>query len=98
MIRKARYPNHEARKRIEVQHSDEIGKLATPDADYHHGVHRGLLAAARMFQKQADILHINNHDEVSDVLLLEGARHAKKVAESKMEFPKVDVGGPPSLN
>jgi tRNA nucleotidyltransferase (CCA-adding enzyme) len=70
--------------------------LASPDADYFHGVHSGLLAASRMFQKQADILHINEHDEVTDVLLSEAAKHAKKVEESLEEFPRVDVGDLPA--
>jgi rubrerythrin len=95
-IRKDRYPNHEARKRIEEEHHDELEKLASPDADYFHGIHSGLLAASRMYQKQADILHINKHDEVSDVLLSEAANHAKKVEESLEEFPKVEVGNLPT--
>jgi hypothetical protein len=93
---KDRYPNHEARKRIEEKHHDELEKLASPDADYFHGIHSGLLAASRMYQKQADILHINNHDEVSDVFLSEAADHAKKVEESLEEFPKVEVGNLPT--
>jgi rubrerythrin len=95
-IRKDRYPNHEARKRIEEEHHDELEKLASPDADYFHGIHSGLLAASRMYQKQADILHINKHDGVSDVLLWEAANHAKKVQESLEEFPKVEVGNLPT--
>lgn len=69
--------------------------MATPDADYFHGIHSGVLAASRMFQKQADILHINKHDEVSDVLS-EAAKHAKKVEESLEEFPKVEVSNLPT--
>jgi len=49
-----RYPAHEARKRIEREHGDELAKLHTGDGDFHHGVHAGVLAAARLFQQEAN--------------------------------------------
>ena len=85
----ARYPNHKDRKRIEKQHSLELEKLQTLDGDYHHGVHSGCLAASRMFQQQADILHINEHKEVTDELLSVAAQHQKKIEESRKSFPEV---------
>ena len=60
----ARYPNHEASKRLEASedHREELEKLRSPDGDYFHGFHSGVLAAAKMFQEHADILHVNEHD------------------------------------
>lgn len=85
-----RFPNHEARKRIETdeQHVEEIQKLATPEADYFHGIHSGILAATRVFEKQADILHINDKKDVGEVLS-EAAKHEEKVAESLEAYPHV---------
>jgi hypothetical protein len=40
----------------------EISKLFTPDGDYHHGFHTGVLAASRLFKEQADILDVNEHE------------------------------------
>lgn len=91
-----RYPLHKDRLRIERQHSDELEKLQTPDADYHHGVHAGLLAASRMFKAHADILHINEHDELSSDMMSAAAKHKEVIAESRKSFPKVDVDAPPS--
>lgn len=59
-----RYPNHEASKRLEAseEHREELQKLRGADGDYFHGLHSGILAASKMFQQHADILHINDHD------------------------------------
>jgi len=61
---KCRYPSHEARKRIETSddHREDLDKLKTQEADCHHGFHSGVLAAARMFKEQSDVLHVNEHD------------------------------------
>lgn len=90
---RTRHPNHKERKRIEKQHSDELSKLHTADGDYFHGMNSGCLAAARLFQQQADILHINEHTEVSPELLSEAARHKKKMEHAKESFPHVEVDG-----
>lgn len=94
---KSRYPNSEARKRIEASDDfkEDLEKLSSMDADYHHGVHAGLLAASRMFGKQADILHVNKLEEVSDEFLKVAAQHEQKVEEAKEEFPKVEVAPVP---
>jgi hypothetical protein len=65
-IHKDRYPNHEASKRLEASedHREELEKLRSPDGDYFHGFHSGVLAAAKMFQEHADILHVNEHDVI----------------------------------
>jgi hypothetical protein len=57
-----RYPNHEASERIDQEHKEEIEKLRSDDGDFYHGFNSGLLAAARMFQAKADILHINEFE------------------------------------
>lgn len=56
-----RYPNHSASKRIDSSeaYKKDIEKLRSNDGDYHHGFNCGVLAAARMFADQADILHVN---------------------------------------
>ena len=87
---RSRYPNHTSRKRIEQseQHQEELEKLKTPEADFYHGMHTGLLAAARLFQQQADILHILDNDKndesgveqhtmTHEDLLQESSKHAK---------------------
>lgn len=87
---KSRYPNHEARKRIETdeEHSGEIEKLNTPEGDYFHGIHSGILAATRVFEKQADILHVNEKDDVGEVMS-EAAKHEEKIANSLEAYPHV---------
>jgi hypothetical protein len=89
----ARYPNHKDRKRIETQHADELKKLKTPDADYHHGMHTGLMAACRMFQQQADILQINKYEKVTDEMLELAKAHSEKIEESRQIFPHDSIEG-----
>lgn len=62
-IHTGRYPNHEASKRLESsdEHREELEKLRSAEGDYHHGFHSGVLAASKMFQEHADILHVNEH-------------------------------------
>ena len=36
--------------------------LKSNDADYHHGFHSGVLAAARMFKEHAEAVDISNLD------------------------------------
>jgi hypothetical protein len=55
-----RYPNHEASHRIDQEFKNEIEQLRGQDGDFFHGYNSGVLAAARLFRKQADILHIND--------------------------------------
>jgi hypothetical protein len=88
-----RYPNHEASKRIENsdEHKEELSKLRSPDGDYHHGFHSGVLAAARMFREQSKIVHINEHDELDEEFWNEVEEHSKKMEESKEKFPHLDV-------
>ena len=59
-----RYPNHEASKRIEQteEYKPEIQKLRGDDGDYFHGFNSGVLAATRMFNEKADILHVNDFE------------------------------------
>lgn len=97
-----RYPLHEERKRIEKEHAEELEKLygqdpINNDADYHHGVHAGLLAASRMFQKQADILHVNDisTENVSDEVLSVAAVHKKVIDESRESYPDMAVATTP---
>ena len=80
---RSRFPNSDARKRIEtdMEHSEELEKLTTPEADYFHGIHSGILAAARVFEKQADILHVNEKDDATEVMS-EAVKHEKKIKES----------------
>lgn len=87
---RSRFPNHQARKRIESdeQHSEELQKLSSTEADYFHGIHSGILAASRVFEKQADILHVNQKDDVTEVLS-EAAKHVKKIKESLENYPHV---------
>ena len=53
---RTRYPNSDARKRIEQEHAGELAKLEQPDGagDFHHGVHMGVLATSKLFQEQTD--------------------------------------------
>jgi len=90
---RSRYPNHQSRYRIEKadEHKDEIEKLKTTESDYYHGMHAGLLAAARLFKEQADILHINEHNEVSDEFLQSFAQHKQKIEKSLQEFPHIEA-------
>ncbi|KAL7565980.1 hypothetical protein ACA910_011003 [Epithemia clementina (nom. ined.)] len=90
---RSRYPNHEARYRIEnaEEYRDELAKLKTGEGDFHHGVHTGLLAATRLFKDCADISHINDHQEVTADLLGAFGDHVKKVAKKHAQFPKVEV-------
>lgn len=90
-----RYPLHQARKRIEEEHGEELKKLHTPEGDFVHGIHAGILAASRMFEKHADILHVNEHDELTDELLSAVAEHQKAVEEAKETFPHVAVDTKP---
>lgn len=90
-FRTDRYPLHGETKRIELEQSEELKKLQTNDADFHHGVHAGLLAASRMFKKQADILHINDYEEYSDELVAHASNHKKVIEESRDSFPHVTV-------
>jgi len=87
---RSRFPNSEARKRIEtdMDHSEELEKLSTPEADYFHGIHSGILAAARVFEKQADILHVNEKEDATEVMS-EAAKHEKKIEESLQNYPHV---------
>jgi hypothetical protein len=57
-----RYPNHEASERIDKEHKEDIEKLRGDDGDFYHGFNTGVLAAARMFNDKADILHINDFE------------------------------------
>lgn len=94
---RSRYPNHSSRKRIEQaeHHQEELEKLKLPEADYYHGIHTGMLAAARLFQQQADILHVNEQKLHHDDLMEESAKHAKKIEESRKSFPHVAVDSSP---
>jgi len=56
-----RHPNHEASERIDIERKEEIEKLESDDGDFYHGFNSRVLAAVRMFKKEADILHINRH-------------------------------------
>jgi len=87
----ARFPNHKDHKRIEEEHTEELKKLRTEDADYHHGLHTGCLAASRLFQSQSDILKINEYDEVSEEMMELAKEHSRKIAESLVAFPHVAV-------
>ena len=93
---RSRFPNHEARKRIEQdeQHQEELEKLSTAEADYFHGIHSGILAATRVFEKQADILHVNEKDNASEVMT-EAAKHEKKIEESLENYPHVHAADSP---
>ena len=52
---------------------------------------------ARMFKQQADVLHINEHEGVSEELLSAAQKHEEKIEEARKEFPKVyDVEIPPA--
>ena len=59
-----RYPNHEASQRIEQteEYKQEIQKLRGDDGDYFHGFNSGVLAATRLFNEKADILHVNDFE------------------------------------
>jgi len=98
-----RYPLHKERKRIEEEHADELKKLETNDADYHHGMHVGLLAATKLFEQHAEVIeHVEKCDaaesggsgEAFDVLSAR-AKHKKAVEESRKSFPNVAVSSPP---
>ena len=86
-----RYHNHEASKRIEKEYSDEIEKLRSDDGDFHHGFNSGLLAATRMFNEQADILHINAFDEMTKDFQNEAAKHTETIEKTKESFPNLEV-------
>mgnify|MGYP005846465499 CR=1 FL=1 len=62
--------------------------LRSSEADYHHGFHSGVLASARMFQEQSDVLHINKHIEVNDNLLTEASKHLEKISEARKKFER----------
>ena len=96
---RSRYPNHESRHRIQnaEEYQDELAKLMTGEADFHHGMHTGLLAASRLFKDYADILHINDHTEVTGDLLGAFGEHMKKVEESHKNFPEVEADQFPNL-
>ena len=81
----ARYPIHSERKRIEKDHAGELAKLHTADGDFFHGTHAGVLATARMFKEQADVLHVKDHQDI------------KKITEqTKDAFPDMAVTSNPS--
>ena len=86
-----RYHNHEASKRIEKEYSDEIEKLRSDDGDFHHGFNSGLLAATRMFNEQADILHINGFDEMTKDFQNEAGTHTETSDKTKESFPNLEV-------
>ena len=87
-----RYPNHSERSRLEQEHSKELEKLASPEADFYHGVHVGMLAAFRMIKEHADILHVNQFgDDAIDALLSEASKHQKKMEESVNAFPQIET-------
>jgi hypothetical protein len=96
---RSRFPNHPARKRIEgdEQHAEELQKLTTSEADYFHGIHSGILAAARVFEKQADILHVNEKDDVHEVMA-EAAKHEKKIEESLESYPHIHAENSPDVH
>ena len=60
----ARYPNHDASKRIQQseEHREDLDLLKSDDADYHHGFHAGALATARMFKEHAEGLDVASND------------------------------------
>ena len=93
---RSRFPNHQARKRIEAdeQHSEELEKLNSAEADYFHGIHSGILAAARVFEKQADILHVNQKQDATEVLD-DAAKHVKKIEESLKNYPHLHAEDSP---
>jgi hypothetical protein len=88
-----RYPNHEASKRIEKEHIEDIKKLRgdQEESDFHHGFNTGLLAASRMFKKQADILHINDFNELTPDLMSEAQKHSKNIQDATKQFPHIEV-------
>lgn len=90
---RCRFPNSAARKRIELQYADELKKLQDPNAaDFHHGVHAGLLAASKMVAEHAAIV-----DAVQEGNPTEVAReHQKRVLETKESFPDHSTDEHPS--
>ena len=60
-------------------------------ADFHHGFNTGLLAATRMFAEQADILHINDFDEMTAEFSKEAKQHEEKIEKTKESFPNLEV-------
>jgi hypothetical protein len=44
-----------------------------------------------MFKEQADILHINDFDELTPDLMSEAKKHAKKIEEATKRFPHIEV-------
>ena len=86
-----RYPNHPDSKRIDEEHKEEIQKLRSEDGDFHHGFNTGLLAAARLFKEKADVLHINQFEELNTELLAEAANHKKKIEDARSKFPHIEV-------
>jgi methionyl-tRNA formyltransferase len=95
---RSRFPNHPSRKRIETdaEHADELQKLTSAEADYFHGIHSGILAATRVFEKQADILHVNEDDDVGAVLSA-AAKHDEKIVESLESYPQLNAHHDPEL-
>lgn len=93
---RCRYPNHAASKRLDMskEHCDEIDKLRSDDGDYHHGFNSGVLAAARMFEAHADILHVNDeecHLKMKDI----ESQHVQNVKKSQTVFPNLNVDNAP---
>jgi rRNA maturation endonuclease Nob1 len=95
---RSRFPNHKSRKRIETdeEHAGELEKLTSTEADYFHGVHSGILAATRVFEKQADILHFNEDDDVGAVMSA-AAIHDEKIVKSLEHYPQLDANDDPDV-
>lgn len=91
LVSLGRYPNHKASKFLEVKHAKELSKLRSPDGDYFHGFHAGVLATAKMFQEHADILHVNEHEELNEALQVEAVKHSKKILKSQESFPDLNT-------
>ena len=89
---RGRFPNHEARKRIEDTYPQDLAKLQTLDADHFHGIHCGLLAAARMYASHADVvLRVNEHEQVTTELLQANEEHQKRMEQAQEAYPHVTV-------
>ena len=86
-----RYPNHEASQRIDEEYKEEIEKLRGDDGDFHHGFNSGVLAAVRMFKEKADILHVNDFEELSADLMAEAVKHTKKIEAARKQYPHTEV-------
>jgi hypothetical protein len=74
-----------------VKHAKELAKLRSPNGDYFHGFHAGVLATAKMFQEHADILHVNEHEELNEALQVEAVKHSKKMLKSQESFPDLNT-------